>query len=257
MIIATGAILLTPAATGTGACAAAGSGADDTAASATVTGGTINVYLHVVAASTAGLGDVSDTQVTAQMDVLNNAYAPTGWQFNLVARVRMANATWAAATEGSRAEADMKRALRQGSADDLNLYVIQPADGSLGWASFPADYQRSPWNDGLVVRDTSLPGGSAAPFNLGDTAVHNVGHWMGLYDTYEGGCSKRGDLVDDTPAQRRPSSGCPVGADTCKASGKDAITNFMDATDDACRDRFTPGQDARMDAQFSTYRLNR
>ena len=229
---------------------------------APVTGGVVNVYFHVINKGT-GVpnGDITTQMINDQMSVLNAAYAPFGWSFNLVLTDRTTNATWFTAGPGTTAESQMKNALRQGSADDLNLYSNSPGGGLLGWATFPWDYTRSPKMDGVVILYSSVPGGSATPYNLGDTATHEVGHWMGLYHTFQGGCAKqttRGDQVADTPAEKSPAFGCPVGRNSCPSiPGNDPITNFMDYTDDSCMFQFTSGQDVRMDSMFSTYRFGK
>jgi len=211
-----------------------------------VTGGKINVYFHVInqGVGTAN-GDVPDLMIAEQMDVLNAAFAATEWQFALVAVDRTTNANWFNTCETGATESAMKGALRQGSADDLNIYSCNPGGGLLGWATFPNSYSASPTMDGVVLLHDSLPGGSAEPYNEGDTGTHEVGHWMGLYHTFQGGCSKQGDLVSDTPGERSASYGCPVGQDTCASTGVDPITNFMDYTDDYCMNQFSSGQALR------------
>lgn len=226
---------------------------------ADATGGVINVYFHVIRRGTGvSNGDVTTTMVNNQMSVLNNAFAATGWSFNLVEVTRTTNTTWFNNCASSTTENQMKNSLRRGSADDLNIYTCNPSGGLLGWATFPSGYASRPLYDGVVLLYSSLPGGSAAPYNLGDTGTHEVGHWMGLYHTFQGGCNGSGDAVSDTPAEKSAAFGCPQGRDSCRNKpGLDPIENFMDYTDDSCMFQFTAGQDARMDAQFTTYREGR
>jgi hypothetical protein len=222
--------------------------------------GSINipVYAHVINKGTGiSNGDIPDTMIANQIAVLNAAYANTPFRFTLVSTDRTTNSTWYTAGPDTTAEAAMKNALRKGTADDLNMYFSSPGGGLLGWATFPNWYARSPSDDGVVILNTSLPGGTAAPYNEGDTATHEVGHWLGLYHTFQGGCQKKNDYVSDTPAEQSSAFGCPSGRDTCRTAGVDPITNFMDYTDDHCMDRFSAGQVARMDSMWTSYRAGK
>jgi len=224
-----------------------------------VTSGTIRVYFHVIRKGTGiSNGDVPSTQISNQISVLNAAFASWGWQFNLFSTDRTTNSTWFNAGPGTTAEVQMKNALRQGTADDLNIYSNNAGGGNyLGWATFPSSYNSNPKYDGVVILYSSLPGGTADPYDLGDTATHEVGHWMGLYHTFQGGCTPNNDYVDDTAAERAPAFGCPIGRDSCDADrypGLDPIVNFMDYTDDPCMYQFTAEQAFRMDGMFFQYR---
>ena len=224
----------------------------------------IPVAYHVISAGVeVDEGNVPTRMLRAQTDVLNAAFAGTTgeaaantpFRFELQAVTRTVNERWFNALPGSFAEREMKTALRVGGPDVLNFYVTNAGDAYLGWATFPQWYQSDPLGDGVVVLHSSLPGGSFEPYNEGDTGTHEVGHWLGLYHTFQGSCGAiYNDFVSDTPAERSPAFRCPVGRDTCPGPGVDPIENFMDYSDDFCMFRFSAGQSARMEALSALYR---
>ncbi|MBK6798700.1 MAG: hypothetical protein IPG76_18425 [Acidobacteria bacterium] len=137
----------------------------------------VNVYFHVIT-NTSGAGNVTDATIGSQIAILNNSFsngtggANTIFRFTLVSTDRTANNTWYTAGPGTTAERQMKTALRRGGAADLNLYVNNMGGGLDGRLSLTLlCYAGDPIMDGVVCLAASLPGGSAAPYNLGDTAT--------------------------------------------------------------------------------------
>jgi hypothetical protein len=233
---------------------------------------TIPVHFHVVYRSD-GVGNIPESRLDAQIAAMNEHYsgldtpvyrgaaANTSFRFVKSSVTYTQNDTWYAAGPGSAAETAMKNGLHTGSADDLNFYT-NSGGGYLGWATFPNEYAGAPSQDGVVCYWASLPGSSYAPYNEGDTGTHEVGHWLGLYHTFQGGCTSPNDGVADTPLERSAFFGCPGSKtrDTCKGasgSGVDPIENFMDYTDDPCMYKFSLGQSDRADTMWSTYRAGK
>ena len=214
----------------------------------------ISVVFHVIYKSKRGVetGNVPQSWINNQISVLNSAYAGTGFGFNLSQTLRHRSNKYY--TGCYRQDSRMKSSYAVDPAHNLNMYTCSPSGGLLGWAYFPDAAAESNSIHGVVLLDESLPGGGAAPYNQGDTATHEVGHYLGLYHTFQGGCSGSGDEVSDTPAEASAAYGCPVGRDTCAGGGDDPIRNFMDYTDDSCMNTFTSGQVSRMQSMTSAYR---
>ena len=231
---------------------------------------TIGVFFHVVNKGP-GIenGDVPTKWLRDQINVLNAAYAGadpnagataanTPFRFEIIGVDRTTNEEWFNSAIDSEEEREMKAALRVGGPDVLNFYVTNAGGLYLGWATFPFWYEADPLQDGVVVLYSSLPGGDccgSSVYNEGDTGTHEVGHWLGLFHTFQGGCAANfNDFVADTPSERSPAFGCPVGRDTCPGAGVDPVENFMDYVDDFCMYQFTLGQSGRMEGLSAQYR---
>jgi hypothetical protein len=219
---------------------------------------TVPVVVHVISAED-GSGRLSRATVEEQVDVLNTAFgggyggADTGIRFRLTRITRTVDDAWF--SDFSAHEDAAKERLRRGGAGTLNLYTADLGEGVLGASTFPQEYADHPDADGVVVDHRSVPGGGREKFDHGFTAVHETGHWLGLYHTFQNGCEKPGDYVGDTPAESEQAAGCPEGRDTCAdQAGDDPVTNFMNYSDDPCMDRFTRGQGRRMAEHWAAFR---
>ena len=215
----------------------------------------VNVVFHVLSGP-ASEGNVSDAVLNEQTSVLNDAYRSAGIHLNIAEVRRYPNSPYFAAgcfpttVEGIR----MKSELAVDPARFVNIYICKLLLPYIaGYGTLPDEFPESDSRHGIVIDYETLPG-SAAPLNLGNTLVHELGHYFGLLHTFQGGCAEPGDGVADTPAEAVPAHGCPVDRDTCPQEGLDPVTNFMDYSDDACMDGFTPLQDSRMRVLIASYR---
>ncbi len=238
----------------------------------------IQVVFHVIK-KTDGTGDIPPALIHSQIDVLNEDFgalagtagAPgtnTKIQF-VLARYRpdgqpttgievVTNDSYF--TDPGGGPSPMKTALRWDTTRYLNIYT-NDADGYLGYATFPQTHAGTV-EDGVVLLWESVGRNSLGgpPFNLGRTATHEVGHYLGLFHTFQGGCGTQaqpyttGDLIADTTRQRQPSSGCTPTQSACQGAGLNPIENYMDYSDDACMNRFTPEQTNRMRCAIMSYR---
>jgi Pregnancy-associated plasma protein-A len=221
---------------------------------------TVPVIFHVI--TDGALGNLTDKQLRDQIKVLNVTYGggeggfDSGFSFTLAGVTRTDDATWYASKSGG-AERQMKKALKQGGDNTLNVYTTS-GGAYLGWAYLPdiTDTNQA-YLDGIVMDWRTVPGASteyAGRYDQGETLTHETGHWLNLEHTFYGGCNATGDFVDDTPSEKTATSGCPVGKDTCPAPGADPIHNYMDYSYDQCYTEFTAGQAQRMHDAWLFYR---
>ncbi|MGK5553819.1 zinc metalloprotease [Actinomadura kijaniata] len=217
----------------------------------------IPVRFHVI--TDGDEGRVPREVVEQQIATLNGTYGgerggvDTGVRFHLAGYAVIDRSAWF--HRPLRNESAMKRALHAGGPGTLNLYSAAVGADMLGFSTFPQWYARRPANDGVVVDYRTLPDGPYRNYNHGFTAVHEIGHWLGLFHTFENGCEQPGDGIADTPYEAVPAEGCPP-RDTCSQPGTDPVHNFMDYGWDDCMHEFTPDQARRIRGAWAAYRAS-
>ncbi len=212
----------------------------------------VQVAWHVIHASN-GAGNISNDMIVDQIEVFNDAYAPYDIFFTLVSVDYTMNDNWF--TDMNQYESAYKQQLNIDPVHHLNIYSGN-MPGLLGWSYMPYSWPENHYMHGVCLLYSSLPGGTSYPYNAGDTATHEVGHYLGLDHTFRNGCSATNDYVDDTPQEDDGNNifNCN-NTDTCPNDpGMDPVHNFMTYTDDACLDEFTTGQGERMEDMIATYR---
>jgi hypothetical protein len=234
----------------------------------------VPVIFHVIYGNS-GNGNVSESQLQRQIDTLNATHGRAGSQFSfyLAAITRTQKTQWWNVNfysrpdppkyeQPSQTEIEMTDTLAIDPKHAFNVYVdslaLDPWGYQVfGWViNFPWQVPEDSRQNGVIIDYRSLPGGSYFLYNWGYTAVHEGGHYLGLYHTFENGCTPPGDEVDDTPYQFNGNNvtQCNDDLNTCPDPEYDPVRNFMNYTDDYCMDHFTNGQSGRASSITGQYR---
>lgn len=224
---------------------------------------TIPVVFHILIHPN-GTGDIADSLIISQVAILNEDFgalsgtpgAPgfdTGVRFELAGITRHTSRHWF----NDRKESQYKSSTGWDRDTYLNIWT-NTASGYLGYAYYP-DGSAGSNLDGVVLNYTAV--GRNAPqggiYDQGRTATHEVGHYLGLAHTFQGGCGSAsspyttGDLIADTNAESTQQFNC-VERVTC--GSQDPIHNYMDYTPDTCMDHFTQEQGNRVVCSLVNYR---
>ena len=230
---------------------------------------TVPVVFHVLYNTPAE--NISEAQILSQLQIMNDDFrrlnsdqdnvwaqaADTQIEFCLASQDPQGNPTdgilRVSTSVSSFGTNDAMKFTSQGGSDAwpasdyLNFWVCDLGSSLLGYAQFPGGPANT---DGVVCNYTATgnTGTAQAPFALGRTATHEIGHWLNLRHIWgDGGCGAS-DFVDDTPDSDGPNYGCALGSVACGTT--DMVQNYMDYSDDACMNLFTQGQSDRMNALF-------
>jgi hypothetical protein len=216
---------------------------------------TIPVWVHEIRRKTGTLGTLVSGQISSQITALNVAFAPHGIQFTLAGTTLSKNNNWYNDT------GTYYNTLARDVHNNLNIYT-NTAGGNLGYAYVPSGggVVGNKW-DRVVIYWKAMgnPGTYGAPYNEGDTTVHEVGHYLGLYHTFQGGCASasgcsiNGDLICDTNPESTPNFSPCTRSSACGA-WQDPTNNFMDYSDDVCMYQFTSNQQNRMRCTIANIR---
>jgi len=227
----------------------------------------IPIALHVI--TDGKRGKLTQGQINTFINNVNWAYRNTPFSF-YIARVDVTkNKNWYNnCNSNARNNVAMKKRLARDNRYHINIYSCNPHDPSvpaglvvLGLSTFPFQYPNGSYLHGILIHPTAFPGGSVdSPYGL--TAAHEIGHYLGLFHTFEShfnasrqACDDPGDFIADTPTQAAPHFACPESVDSCPSlPGSDDVPNFMNYSTDECMEHFTPGQIEVMTVATATYR---
>ncbi|KAL0956985.1 hypothetical protein HGRIS_003086 [Hohenbuehelia grisea] len=219
------------------------------------------IRIHWMAVSqddSIGGGNVPDEVINKQIELLNSDYAPTGFQFELTKIERVVNPNiFSVNALSGQPEVQLKSTIPTRDITLLKIWSMRPPNG-MSYSHFPDEYASTPELDGVMYNVQSLEGGQPAHL-----LSHEVGHWTGLYHTFQGGCNDAGggDQVADTPPHNNPMEmgggnymQCQSAVSTCNNGANDPNDNFMNYQNDQCRTQFSAGQIARMHTIMKQYR---